>query len=358
MFCSLSNRRDSRLLSARRFLSKSQVASRLSNCFFFLFNNTLVVHITVQCILPQGQTTPEKCLSNPWYGKGFCEPGQYKVAIDRCEGGFKSCELSMDIFKDLVKVLENCSQAIRHWSKTSQRQIIQSKESGTNRTAWINSIRAVEKLAERNEDIMTNIQKNVLDKMAAHKNSKYEKTFIHVKKIKEFEKEFKKIQKPWLELSSKLDEAKQSYEHANYKLRQAKRLQYILESDVGTSIESKQKVKYSIANYEAETNANKIKYKKLSRDINEKQSTYEGEMFNVLARMDDFERDRLNHFKATLIALQKATSIENDTRHVEMFNAFEKAINGHSTDSDIEFFNEHYGRETKTKWPVVEDFDE
>ncbi|CAF1334608.1 unnamed protein product [Rotaria sordida] len=125
----------------------------------------------MQCILPQSQTIPEKYLSNPWHGKGFCEPNQYKSAIDRYEGGHKSCDLSIEIYKELVKVLEHCSESLQF---------------GTTKTAWIESIQAVEKLAERNEDITKNIQHNVIDKMITYKNSKYEKSFLHMKKVKEF----------------------------------------------------------------------------------------------------------------------------------------------------------------------------
>ncbi|CAF4281295.1 unnamed protein product, partial [Rotaria sordida] len=163
-------------------------------------NDVFIIYLAVQCILPQSQTTPEKCLSNPWHGKGFCESNQYKSAIDRCEGGHKSCDLSIEIYKELVKVLEHCSESLRQWSLISQRKIVQSKEFGTTKIAWIESIQAVEKSAERNEDITENIQHNVIDKMIAYKNSKYEKSFLHMKKVKEFEKDFKKVQKPWLEL--------------------------------------------------------------------------------------------------------------------------------------------------------------
>ncbi|CAF1154509.1 unnamed protein product [Rotaria sordida] len=114
----------------------------------------------MQCILPQSQTIPEKYLSNPWHGKGFCEPNQYKSAIDRYEGGHKSCDLSIEIYKELVK------------------NLVLQKQHG--------SIQAVEKLAERNEDITKNIQHNVIDKMITYKNSKYEKSFLHMKKVKEF----------------------------------------------------------------------------------------------------------------------------------------------------------------------------
>ncbi|CAF1100526.1 unnamed protein product [Rotaria sp. Silwood1] len=304
------------------------------------------------------QTTPEKCLSNPWHGKGFCEPHQYKAAIDRCEGGHKSCDLGIEIYKELVKVLENCSESLRQWSLISQKKIVQSKEFGTTRTVWIESIQAIEKLAERNDDITNNIQQNVIDKMIAYKNSKYEKSFLHVKKVKEFEKDFKKIQKPWLELLNKINEAKQEFHHASRKLHQAKRAENVIKTDVGSADEQKKKVKDSVDHYEAETKSCKNRYSKLIDDMKAKQPTYQEEMFKVLSRTDDFERDRLNQFKLMFDALQEAVSIEKDKRHAEMSTLFKNSINKHDIKNDIQYFNIHYGCETKTKWPVFEDVHE
>ncbi|CAF1070163.1 unnamed protein product [Rotaria sordida] len=309
----------------------------------------------VQCILPQGQTTPEKCLSNPWHGKGFCEPNQYKAAIDRCEGGHKSCDLGIEIYKDLVKVLENCSESLRQWSLTSQRKIVQSKEFGTTKVTWIESIKAFEKLAERNDDITENIQHNVIDKMIAYKNSKYEKSFRQVKKVKEFEKDFKKIQKSWSELLDKINEAKQEFHHASHKLHQAKQSENVTKTDVSSTDEDKKKAKDIVAHYESVTERRKSTYSKLIKDMKEKQPDYEENMFKILSRTDDFERDRLNQFKSLFGALQEAVSIEKDTRHNEMSDLLKKAIDKYDINNDIQFFNQHYGRETKTKWPVFED---
>ncbi|CAF1104084.1 unnamed protein product [Rotaria sordida] len=312
----------------------------------------------VQCILPQGQTTPEKCLSNPWHGKGFCEPNQYKAAIDRCEGGHKSCDLGIEIYKDLVKVLENCSESLRQWSLTSQRKIVQSKEFGTTKVTWIESIKAFEKLAERNDDITENIQHNVIDKMIAYKNSKYEKSFRRVIKVKEFEKDFKKIQKSWSELLDKINEAKQEFHHASHKLHQAKQSENVTKTDVSSTDEDKKKAKDNVAHYESVTERRKSTYSKLIKDMKEKQPDYEENMFKILSRTDDFERDRLNQFKSLFGALQEAVSIEKDTRHNEMSDLLKKAIDKYDINNDIQFFNQHYGRETKTKWPVFEDVHE
>ncbi|CAM4758366.1 unnamed protein product [Rotaria magnacalcarata] len=247
----------------------------------------------MQCILPQSPTTPERFLSNPYYGKGFCEPDQYKVAINRCEDGFAFCELALEMLKDLVNELQRCSESLLNYKKFS-----------------------------------------------------YDKSFRHVKKAKEFEKAFKEVQKPWVEVLNKISEAKLAYHRTSGKLHRARRAEDITSCDVSTTDEEKKKEK------------RKNIYEKLINDMESKRSAYQVEMFKILGRADDFERKRLEHFKLTFTALQQATSIENDARRTEMFEKFQRAISKHNADSDIEVFNKNYGCETRTKWPVFEDVEQ
>ena len=105
------------------------------------------------------KTTPERILSNPWYDKGFCEPQQYKAAIDRYKGGYESCELFIDIFSERAKIERNYVADLEKWAATSIKEISQSKEFGTNKKAWIESIRASKQIADTHTDIVTRLQR-------------------------------------------------------------------------------------------------------------------------------------------------------------------------------------------------------
>lgn len=309
----------------------------------------------MQCILPQGQTTPERTLSNPWYGKGFCEPDQYKSAIERCEGGYKSCELGIDMYKDLNKILENCSTALRQWSTTNQKRINSSNEFGTNKKTWSATVRAVEKLAERNEDVIKNIKETVIDKMVSYKNENYGKTLLRVKKIVEFEKEFKKTQKSWLELIEKINETKEKFNVSKVKLQSAIGCEEVTKSDVGSSDDEKRNARTRVETREKETDKCRRKYENAVDEMEKKKDDYQNEMFRILKNTDDFERQRLNHFKKMFNSLQLATAIDKDERHGQMALAFKKAIDEHDAEADIVYWNKNYGKDTKTNWPKLED---
>jgi hypothetical protein len=149
----------------------------------------------MQCILPQGQTTPERALSNPWYDKGFCEPYQYKAAIDRCKGGYDSCELYINIFSERAKIERNYISELEKWATSSIKDISQSKEFGTNKKSWCDAIRASKEIADIHVDLVKRLQENVIDKMINFKKENYGRSILHVKKIKEFEHDFEQAQK-------------------------------------------------------------------------------------------------------------------------------------------------------------------
>lgn len=308
--------------------------------------------------MPQGQTTPEKTLSNPWHGKGFCEPNQYRSAIDRCEGGYKSMEIGIDMFKRLHKIIEQFSENLHEWSVSSQKQIAESKEFGTNRKTWMQCIQTVEKMSEQNDLIAKGIQEKIVDKMTTFKHNQYGKSFIHVKKIKEFDHDFKKVQKPWLEYLEKINDAKLAYHDAKRRLNQAKSAQAITESDVGSTDEQKKKVKTSVDKRQGDTDGCKAKYQRLIDDAETKKITYEKDMFAILDRTDTFEKERLTHFNSIFKSLQEVVLVDNKENQANLLKGFTKAIDEHKIDEDIEFFNRHYGRKTDTKWPVFEEIKE
>jgi hypothetical protein len=232
----------------------------------------------MQCIFPQGQTTPERILSNPWYDKGFCEPNQYKAALDRCKGGYESCELFINIFSERARIERDYIADLKKWSATSIKEISQSKEFGTNKKAWMDSIRASEEIANTHTDIVQRLQDNVIDKMVTFKKDNYGKSILHVKKIKEFDHDFEQAQKSWIKLLDKINKAKKDYHDAHRLLKKAETAEKIIESDRGAEDEQKTKVKLSVSTYKKESEALKSKYKQYIEDMTNARPNYENAM--------------------------------------------------------------------------------
>lgn len=308
----------------------------------------------MQCILAQGQTTPERILSNPWYDKGFCEPNQYRAALDRCKGGYESCDLFIEIFSERARIEREYVAALERWSQSSIKEVGQSKEFGTNKKAWLECIRGTKEIGKTHEAIANQIQQTVVDPMVSYKKDNYGKSIVHVKKIKEFERDFEQAQKPWLKLLDKINKTKKEYQDAHRAWKKAETAEKIIESDQGAEIDQKNKVKMSVSTYKKDCEAAENKYQQLIDEMKNTRPNYENSMKEVLNRTHVFERKRLEKFVELYKALQKAMIIDKDPNLKSMFDIFEAGIKGQDIEKDINWWNSHYGSDTMTSWPTFE----
>ena len=309
----------------------------------------------MQCILPQGQTTPERALSNPWYDKGFCEPHQYRAAIDRCKGGYESCELFIDIFSERAKIERNYVADLKKWATASIKDISQSKEFGTNKKAWIDAIRASEEIGTTHADLVQRLQENVIDRMVSYKKDNYGKSILHVKKIKDFERDFERAQRTYLKVLDKISKAKKEYHDAHRLLKKAETAEKIIDSDYGAEPEQKKKLKLSVDTYRKQAEALKSKYQQYITDMTNLRPSYQDSMKEVLDRTHAFEHKRLTHFKDSIAALQQALVIGDDAHLKQMSLSFIEALKTHNAEEDIQWWNAHFGSDTNTAWPTFEE---
>ncbi|CAF0978032.1 unnamed protein product [Adineta steineri] len=322
----------------------------MNSCTTYLY-----IFLLVQCIFPQGQTTPERVLSNPWYDKGFCEPNQYKAAIDRCKGGYESCELFIEIFSERARIEREYISNLEKWSAASIKEISQSKEFGTNKKAWIESIRASKEIGSTHGEIVQRLQENVIDKMVSYKKENYGKSILHVKKIKEFERDFEQAQKSWIKLLDKINKSRRDYQDAQRLLKKAETAEKIIESDRGAEEEQKSQMKLSVSTYKKQSEATRSKYQQNIEDMKNTRPNYENSMKEVLDRTHTFERRRLTQFKTLFAALHQALIIEKDSHLLTMTDLFNKSAAAHDAEKDIQWWNSHFGSDTNTAWPSFEE---
>lgn len=308
----------------------------------------------MQCILPQGQTTPERILSNPWYDKGFCEPNQYRAALDRCKGGYESCDVFIEVFSERVRIEREYIAALDRWSQSSIKEVGQSKEFGTNKKTWLECIRGSKEISETHKALADRIQQTVVNPMVTYKKDNYGKSIVHVKKIKEFERDFEQAQKSWLKLLDKINRVKKEYQDAHRAWKKAEAAEKIIESDQGAEIDQKNKVKLSVSTYKKDCEAAENKYQQLIEEMKNTRPNYENSMKEVLNRTHAFERKRLEKFVELFNALQKAMLIDKDPHLTSMSNIFTSGIAVHDIEKDINWWNSHYGSDTTTAWPVFE----
>jgi len=312
----------------------------------------------VQHLLSHDKTHPERILSNPWYERGFFEPNQYQAAIDRCKNGYDSCDIFIKSLEHRVKIEEDYIAEMHKWSTKWQKEIAQSHEFGMNKRTWMASIRAGEQMASSHSDMVTRIQQDVIDKMITYKKENYEKSHTHMKKSKEFERDFEQAQKSWLKLLDKINDAKKTYQDMHRRLKRAQCAEEIIASDTDATEEQKNKAKMVASSYTKESEGLKKKYQLLIEEMNNTRPNYENSMKEILDRTHDFERKRLNQFKLLFTTLHDAIYVQMVANLTEISAEFKRALEYHNIDVDIQWWNAHYGSDTNTSWPSFEELND
>ncbi len=285
----------------------------------------------MHCIQSQSETTPELTLSNPWSPKSICDPNQYQAAIERCESGCNSCGVFIDIFEQRVMIERDYVAAIHKWSTAAEKKIQHLAEFGTNKRAWLDSIRASELIAKSHNDIAEGIQRNVVDTMMSYERENYSMSILRIKR------------------------AKKSYHEACRKLKKAEAAENSRKSDTSASKEQKNDVAGADSAYSKELMVLRCEYKKLFDEMENSRPAYENSMKEILNRMNHIERQRLGLFKVLLNAFHDAVNIERNLYLTKMSTDMKKAIESHDIEGDLQFWQHYYASDAHNSWPLFED---
>jgi hypothetical protein len=220
------------------------------------------------------------------------------------------------------------------------------------------SIRAGEQMATSHSDMVTRIQQDVIDKMVTYKKENYDKSHAHMKKSKEFERDFEQAQESWLKLLDKINDAKKSYQDMHRRLKRAQCAEEIVSYDTGATVEQITKVRKVVSSYTEESGELKNKYQLLIEEMENTRPYYENSMKEILDRTHDFERKRLNQFKVLFTTLHDAIYVRMVANLTEISAEFQRALEYHNIDRDIQWWNAHYGSDTNTSWPSFEELND
>ena len=149
-------------------------------------------------------------------------------------------------------------------------------------------------MADVHGSLSTSLTDSLIPKLRQWRKENYEKSLIHYKKTKEFEKEFLDAQKSWSKLLEKLAEAKSAYYSACKTVKTADESERHATTD-----EQRRKFadKSEVAKREADSA--KTKYAQMINEAREQRPRYMAAMKEVFERTQAFEKKRLDFFKET-----------------------------------------------------------
>ena len=302
------------------------------------------------CISAQSQTTPERLLSNPWHSRSFYEPGQYKAVIDQFQGGYQSFQLQNQMINDMIALEENHAKQIRQLSEKYKNAIRCSHEYGTTRSTWLKVVDNTARRAEQHETLSKQLKEDILGPMESFKRQHYGRSFGRLEKVSEFEKEFAKIQKPWIELLKKLEQVDQALDESSRKLDILEELDSRCKSDEGFTNEEKQSIQEKLKKRKVAVNELQRKQKALSADKNKRMESYRNEMNKTLDKTLEFERKRMQHFNEIFKKMANLLSVKTNSDEQSIDVAFQNVLKSHDVNADIEYWNKNFGNASKIKY--------
>lgn len=147
-------------------------------------------------------------------------------------------------------------------------------------------------MADVHSTLSTSLTESLIPKLRQWRKEHYEKSLLHYKKTKEFEKEFLDAQKSWSKLMEKISECKSAYYSA---CKTAK----ITDDAERTAASEDQRKKLADKADVArrEVGFAKTKYQQAVNEASEQRPRYEAAMKEVFERTQAFEKKRLDFFR-------------------------------------------------------------
>lgn len=307
----------------------------------------------MSCISPQNATTPERLLSNPFYGKNFFDEGQYRVAVDRYEQGANAIDSLIKNLENFIKILERQSEKLRVWSKEVDQDIRSTSEHGTTKKALIGATAAMGLLAEPSESFAKALREKVLRDLFEFKSSTYGKSSHFLSTKNDFEKEFRKVQKLWISLLKDYEQNKEKLTEAKKKKDTAQRMEHLMTSDIARDENKFKQVQELLSKRKEKVlELEKIDEEFVKR-IEKKKPEYVEQMTKILERILEIERKRLEKFNQVLESLKNLSDFKQYSNYQKIIQKFTEAIEEQNINSDLKHWNEHFGSETKFPWAKI-----
>lgn len=147
-------------------------------------------------------------------------------------------------------------------------------------------------MADVHATLSTSLTEDLVPKLRQWRKDHYEKSMLHYRVTKEFEKDFLDAQKSWSKLLDRMAECKAAHYSACKAVKTA-------EDAERTAVSDDQRKKYADKSDVArrEVGFTKTKYQQVFQETGAQRPQYEQAMKNVFERTQQFEKKRLDFFK-------------------------------------------------------------
>ncbi|CAF1136612.1 unnamed protein product [Didymodactylos carnosus] len=290
--------------------------------------------------------------------KSFFEPGQYLLCIKRYEFGNELIDRLLTMFDERSHLELSYVNALRNWSRKWHAELVKQPEYVTNKKVWDQTVTTGEQMADIHQTIISNLNDSIVPKLRQWRKDNYEKSLIHYKKSKEYEKEFENVQKPWNKVLELVQENKRIYHDACRLLQNARQIQRNMNLQVETE-EQQKAVADKLVKATIDVDNTKTRYEKILKDLQEQRQRYEANMIECFNHTQVFEKKRLDFFKEVFQEYQRTLDSSNATK--KMYDDYQMVLKVHDVQNDLQWWNAQYGpiaNVTHSYYPTFEEYQE
>lgn len=138
---------------------------------------------------------------------------------------------------------------------------------------------------------------------------------MQIKERKEMDDLFKKAQKPWSKLLSKVEKTKLDYHAACKMEKSVQNQERNANSDSSLSPDQLKKMQDRVQKTKDEVQRCREKYEQALSEINKYNSTYIEDMTSVFTKCQETEEVRLRFFKEILFSIHKVVNLADNPRY-------------------------------------------
>ncbi|KAH9527248.1 Protein kinase C and casein kinase substrate, variant 2 [Dermatophagoides farinae] len=286
----------------------------------------------------------------------FWEPGNYKKTTKRTEDGHKLCNDLMTLVKERSEIEYAYGKNLRQWAKKWEEIIVKGPEYGTTESAWKGVLGEAEKRYDLHMKIKNDLEKDAIAKIRNWQKDNYHKNVMHIKEKKEFDEAFKKAQKPWAKLLSKVNKCKQDYFNACKNERSITNQERNASGDTSLSPDQVKKLQDRAQKAKDEVQKTREKYEQSLKEISNTNSRYIEDMEAVFDRCQEFEDKRLKFFKEILFTIHNCLNLPNMPELATIYEEFRHTIQNADASKDLKYWSNTYGVGMAMNWPQFEEY--
>ncbi|KFD51501.1 hypothetical protein M514_07551 [Trichuris suis] len=287
--------------------------------------------------------------------ESFWEIGQYKRAVKRVEDGVKLCSDLTLMMRERSEIEASYAKALHHWSKKWSDHIEKGAEYGSSQVAW----QSLTVEARSRADLHGHVRDRLNDEVCSvvklwSKDTFHKNAFGVVKESKEVDDAFKKAQKTWVKLYTKVMRCRRDYFNASRLERTAINQEKNAKNNSDVSIEQTKKLSEKVVKCRDDRDKAEGAYKKALTDLNEHKARYQEDMIQVFKRCQEKEIKRLKFFKEMLQGVHACLDLSAETKLKTIYNNMRAVIDSADAEKDVDWWEKQQGPGMSMNWPVFE----